>query len=142
MPEIKCVINDTKEGKSYSKAIEDAVFLGRKLGDKVAGSTLGLTGYELELTGGSDSAGIPMLKSLDIGGRKRIILRKGFGLRTRKKKSLPKQVIRRRSLRGNQVNQFTAQLNLKIVNYGTKSVEELWNIQPKEQSVPAEQKIE
>src|SRR3989344_8721762 len=130
MPEIKCVINDVKSGKSYTKPVEDHVLIGRKLGDKVAGSVVGLAGYELVIAGGSDSAGFPMLKVLDSPLRKRIIITKGFGLRTRKKKALPKDAIKRRSLRGSQVNNFNAQLNLKIVQYGAKSVEELLGVLP------------
>lgn len=140
MPEIKCVINDAKAGKSYSKALEDHIFSGRKIGDKVSGGAIGLAGYELEITGGSDSAGIPMLKSLDMAARKRLILRKGFALRRGKKKSLQKDAICRRSVRGNQVSQFTAQLNLKVIQYGTKPITELWSIQPKEAAAPAEKK--
>ena len=74
MPEIKCVINDVKSGKSYTKPVEDHVVIGRKIGEKVAGSVVGLSGYELEITGGSDSAGFPMLRFLDSPLRKRIIL--------------------------------------------------------------------
>ena len=132
MAEIKCVINDVKSGKSYTKAVEDQIFVGRKLGDKVAGAAVGLPGYELVIAGGSDSAGFPMVYFLDTGMRKRIILRKGIGLRTRKKKALPKSAIKRRALRGSQVNNFTAQLNLKVVQYGAKSIEELFGIPPKE----------
>ncbi len=132
MPELKCVINDVKSGKSYAKAVEDQVFVGRKVGDKVAGAAVGLPGYELLIAGGSDSAGFPLVKFLDTGMRKRVILHKGIGLRTRKKKALPKSAIKRRALRGNQINNFTAQVNLKIVQYGSKSVEDCLGIQPKE----------
>ncbi|HLD12830.1 MAG TPA: S6e family ribosomal protein, partial [Candidatus Nanoarchaeia archaeon] len=112
---------------------------GRKIGEKVAGSVVGLAGYELEIVGGSDSAGFPMLKFLDSPLRKRIILNKGFGLHKRKKKSLPKDAIKRRALRGNQITNFTAQLNLKIIQYGAKSVEESLGIPPKvEEQKPAQ----
>ncbi|MEK6904677.1 MAG: S6e family ribosomal protein [Nanoarchaeota archaeon] len=137
MAEIKCVINDVKAGKSYARAVEDHVLTGRKIGDKVPGSIVGLTGYELEISGGSDSAGFPMMKSLDTGLRKRIILKKGFAL-----KDVKKNVRIRRSVRGNQINQFSAQINLKIDKYGSKGVEELLGIHPKEKEAPAEAKAE
>ncbi|MDO8555573.1 MAG: S6e family ribosomal protein [Nanoarchaeota archaeon] len=135
MPEIKCVINDVKSGKSYTKPVEDQVLFGRKVGEKLSGAVVGLPGYELIIAGGSDSAGFPMVKFLDTGLRKRLILNKGLGLRTRKKKALQKSAIKRRALRGSQINNFTAQLNLKIVQYGSKSVEELLGIPPKVEEV-------
>lgn len=133
MAEFKCVINDVKAGKSYSRPVEDHILKGRKIGEKVPGSSIGLTGYELEISGGSDIAGIPMMKSLDTGLRKKIILGKGFALKRRKKKILNNDIRKRRSVRGNLINEFTAQVNLKIDKYGNKSVEELWGITPKEE---------
>ena len=80
MPEIKCVINDPKTGNSRQKNVDSALLAGRKIGDKIAGAHLGLEGYELQITGGSDTAGFPMTKMIDGGIRKKALLESGsFG---------------------------------------------------------------
>ncbi len=126
MPEIKCVMNDGKTGKSYQKVSADDSFVGRKIGDKVPGNLLGLTGYELKITGGSDSAGFPMRQDIEGGGRKKLLMNKGVGIKQGKD-------FLRKTVRGNTINAFTMQVNMKIINYGSKSVEELLGIQPKEE---------
>ncbi len=128
MPELKCVINDGKAGKSYQKVLTENPFLGKKVGDKIGGSDLGLVGYELEITGGSDSAGFPMLKNVDGSGRKKLLLKAGTGAR-----KLKKGVKVRKTVRGNTIADVTAQVNMKVIKYGTKTVPELLGIQVKEE---------
>ena len=72
--EIKCVINDTKSGKSYSKSLDHSSLNGRKINDTIPGNLFGLTGYELKITGGSDSAGFPMRPELPTQRRKRLLM--------------------------------------------------------------------
>jgi len=55
------VVIGTKEGKCLQKEVAEpdaTAFLGKKIGDKITGETIGLTGYEFEITGGSDYAGL------------------------------------------------------------------------------------
>lgn len=132
MVDIKCVISDGKTGKSYQKVVSDDSLIGRKIRDKVPGNIAGLTGYELQITGGSDSAGFPMRQDIQGSGRKKILIDKGVGLR----KSI-KHTFLRKNIRGNTVSDFTAQVNLKITTHGSKPVEELLGIPPKEEK-PAE----
>lgn len=130
MAEVKVVVSDTKTGKSYQKAFPQEPFVGMKLNDKLNGTNLGLEGYELEITGGSDDAGFPM--RLDIQGslRKKAFLTGGTGV----KKVLKghKGIRVRRSVRGNTFSDKTAQVNMKVVKHGSKAVEECWDIKPKE----------
>lgn len=134
--EFKFVINDPKSGKSYSKTVNDDLFIGKKIGDALSGSNLGLTGYELKITGGSDKSGFPMKPEISGVARKRVILKKGDqGIRINKK-----GVLFRKTIVGNTISQNTAQINLLITKHGTKSVDELLGIKPKEE--PKEQKIE
>ena len=100
--DIKCVINDVKTGKSYNKPIESTSLIGRKLGDTVSGNLFGLAGYELQLTGGSDTAGFPLKKELDSGVRKKMLMKKGdVGVKIKRKGS-----IERKTVRGNNINEF------------------------------------
>ncbi len=136
MAEIKCVISDAKSGKSYQKAVDETVFLAKKIGEKISGSHFGLTGYELQITGGSDRSGFPMRQEIDTAGRKKILLKKGYVGSRIKKKGL----ILRKTVVGNTISANTAQVNAKIITYGSKSVEELLGIQPKESEQKAETK--
>ena len=129
MADIRYVVNDPKTGKSYSKSLEDTTAVtGRKLGETLPGSFLGLTGYELKITGGSDNAGFPMRQDLDMTVRKKLLLKKGdVGLR-----KADRGILFRKTVSGNTVSAITAQLNMRVTKHGSKSIEELWNIQKEE----------
>lgn len=135
MAELKVVINDVKSGKSYQKPFSQDAFIGLKLNDKLNGSTLGMDGYEFQVTGGSDDAGFPMRSDVHGQARKMALLSAGTGV----KLSIEghKGIRVRKSVRGNTVSNKTAQLNLKILKYGSKSVEECLGIQPKEEAATA-----
>lgn len=138
--QVACVVNDVKTGKSYQKQVDNTSFSGRNIGDTLPGTALGLVGYELQITGGSDTAGFPLKKELEGGGRKKLLLKKGdTGIRDVR----PGDVVRK-TVRGHAMTDFVAQINLKISKYGTKSVEELLGVQPKEGAAqePAAEKKE
>ena len=137
----KAVVNDTKpssEGKSYSMEISGANynhFLGKKIGDSVDGMFVGegdsaLTGYKLEITGGSDITGRPMRPDLDGSGVKSVLITAGIGYKVKKyvnKNSKEYRykydgLRRRRNLRGNVISQDTRQINLKVVESGKRSL--------------------
>jgi len=118
MAEIKCVINDVKSGKSYQKAVSVDVLMGKKLHDKVDGSVLGMAGYELEITGGSDNAGFPMRNDLLGSLRKKVLISGGPGV------NINRGGMRvRKTVRGNTIDEDIAQINFKITKYGKYSVE-------------------
>ncbi len=139
----KIVISDPKTRKAYQKEIDQKIsgLLGKKIGDKVSGTPFGLTGYELEITGGSDKDGFPMRRDVEGTARKRIILSSGPGFRPKKKGQR-----KRKSVRGNTISSEIVQVNLKIVGYGQKPIEELLGIKKKEpekeKKAPAEEKTE
>ena len=88
-----------------------------------------LTGYKLEITGGSDLTGRPMRSDLDGGGVKSVLITAGVGYKGKKyvkKKGMTYRykydgLRRRRNLRGNVISQDTRQINLKIVEAGKRS---------------------
>ena len=72
MVTFKAVIG-TKQGKCTQKELseeESRSLLGKKIGESLAGDTIGFAGYEFLITGGSDNCGFPMRKDIDGAGRK------------------------------------------------------------------------
>lgn len=133
--EIKCNINSPKDGKSYAKPLDKTLLNGRKIGETIPGNLLGLTGYELKVTGGSDAAGFPMRPEITTSHRKKILVQSSVGVKVKKKGEY-----KRKTVRGNTVSEATAQLNLSVSKYGTKSIQELLNPEVKEEAKPEEKK--
>jgi len=134
MPEFKIVIS--QKGKSYLKTLtneESSFLINKKLGERIEGSHIGLKGYELEITGGSDKEGFPMRKDVEGIGRKKIFLTKGdVGTRINKK-----GLKIRKSVAGNTISQLTSQINLNVLKEGSKTLDEIFGKTPK-----TEEKIE
>ncbi|NOQ55776.1 MAG: 30S ribosomal protein S6e [Nanohaloarchaea archaeon] len=119
---IKFVINEPKTGKSFQKEMEDktvAGLIGKKIGDEIDAGIIGLPGYKITITGGSDKNGFGMRKDVDGTARKKILIAKGPGYKYNK------GIRRRKSIRGNTVSTETAQINAKITKVGPKKLEEL-----------------
>jgi len=132
----KVVISDPKTKKAYQKEIDQNAsnLLGKKIGHKFSGNILGLTGYELEITGGSDKQGFPMRKDVDGMVRKKILISLPPGFHPKIKGQR-----KRKSICGNTVSANIAQINAKISGYGQKSIEEHMGIK-KESKEPKEEK--
>ena len=134
---MKVVINDSKTGNSFQRELQanqTSQLLGKKIGDVLEGALVGLPGYELKITGGSDSDGIPM--RFDVPGTRRLfaVLSQGPGIKHLKKGSkLKKRIV------GNAVSDKTAQLNVKIAKHGEKPLADLGFVpKPKEVKVKAD----
>lgn len=125
----KVVLSDPKTRKAYQKEVDEAAsgLVGKKLGENFKGDFLGLVGYELQVTGGSDKEGFPMRKDLEGPGRKRVLLSSGPGFYPKLKGQR-----RRRSIRGNTITNQISQINAKVITYGQKTIEELLGVKPKE----------
>ena len=135
----KAVLNDTNpkaKGRSFSIEISGTGynhFLGKSIGDTVDGMFVGegdktLTGYKLEITGGSDTTGRAMRPDLDGGGVKPVLVSPGVGYKGKRYVNKNGRIYRykydgirrRRNLRGNVISQNTRQINLKVVDYGKR----------------------
>jgi small subunit ribosomal protein S6e len=130
----KVVISDPEKGKSYQVELKDPEshkLVGLKIGEKFDGGLLGLGGYELQITGGSDKDGFPMRSDVSGSGRTSVLLSKGLGFRAKRKGER-----RRKRVRGGQISDAVVQVNSKVVKKGEKPLEEIFP--PKEK--PAEQK--
>lgn len=130
---LKVVISDPKTGRSVQKDVPNEgaqALFGLKIGDKVKGEVLDLTGYEFEITGGSDFAGFPMRRDVPGVVRKKILAVSGVGVknkkkyRKKKKKGLRtmKGMRQRVSVAGNTIYAKTAQVNMKILKAGSADI--------------------
>ena len=123
----KFVISDKKHSGQVEKDQKDCPIMGKRIGEAFSGDFLGLDGYELQITGGSDKDGFPMRKDIEGVMRKRFITTKGIGFRDDKE-----GLRKRRMLRGNSIGEDISQVNCKVVKQGAKTLEELMPRKAKE----------
>ncbi|MBN2127826.1 MAG: 30S ribosomal protein S6e [Candidatus Diapherotrites archaeon] len=105
----------TKNGKAYSVKSEEPLFVGKKIGSTVKMDSIGLTGFEGTIKGGSDKQGIPMKYDLDGAARRKVFVV------TDKKKGTRNRLTRR----GNTISSETSQINIKVTKEGTAKIEEI-----------------
>ena len=120
MAEFKLVISDPKARKAYQVEIKspDADrLIGKKIGEIIKGELVNIPGFEFKITGGSDKQGFPMRADVHGTKRVRILLGSGTGIKVKKKGER-----KRKSIRGNQIADDIAQINLKVVKEGAKPV--------------------
>ena len=98
------------QGKSFP-------LLGKKLGETFNGALIGLPGYELAITGGSDHSGIPIRKDVHGPVKKRILLSMGPCYRPTKKGDK-----RRKIVRGNEITDDMTQINCVVVKFGKEKL--------------------
>ena len=129
----KFVLNNKE--KSYKIEKEVDAIIGKKIGDKIDGEILGLSGYELEITGGTDKDGFPLLKNIEGIVKKKKILKKGSGFKTS-----VAGLRKRKTVRGNTISQTTRQINCKITKEDAQKLEDIFGIGKKQKE--AEEKPE
>jgi small subunit ribosomal protein S6e len=136
MANFKVVVSDPKSKKAFQKEIEQKAsgFMGKSIGDKVKGDSIGLPGYELQMTGGSDAQGFPMRRDFEGIARKRLLLSIGPGFHPEMRGQR-----KRKSVRGNTVSAAISQINVKVVTYGSKPMEQLLGEPKKEKEKPTEE---
>ena len=122
MADFQVIVGDD-DGATYSFEVDgqDANrFIGRSIGETVDGASVGLSGYELEITGGSDRAGRPMHGEVSGAETKTILSTGGVGF-----EPTVDGERKRITVRGAEVSEETRQINAKIASRGDQSVEEL-----------------
>lgn len=113
MADFQVVISDPETGATYQREVEgqDANrFVGRELGDEVDGAAVGLDGFTLELTGGSDDTGRPMREDVPGSDLRELLLTGGVGYKPQRDGER-----RRITVRGRTVSDRTAQINATVV---------------------------
>ena len=119
----KVIVSDPKTGKAYSIQLDEKQsekLVGYKIGDIINGELVGLPGYKLKITGGTDFAGFPMHPSVHGMGRFRVLLSQPPCFHPRKKGER-----RRKTVHGNVISPDIVQVNTVVVEYGPKPLEEL-----------------
>ncbi len=132
----KFVVSEPSSKKSYQIDIEKervAGLFGKKIGEQFDGSLLNLSGYMLQITGGSDKDGFPMRPDIEGIGRRRALLGGPPGFHPKLKGER-----KRRSVRGNTLSEDINQVNVKVVKPGDKTLEDL--LKPKVDAQPEAKK--
>ncbi len=131
MADFKFVISEPATRKSHQLAVaqDKAIsIVGKKIGEEFSGDIIGLSGYTLQITGGTDKDGFAMYPSLNGPGRRKILLKgvPNFYPRLQGER-------RRKTVRGNTISQDLIQINVKVVKKGEKDLEEIAPTKKKEQ---------
>ena len=122
MVEFKAIINDVKTGKSYNVTVSGHhanSLIGKNVGEVIDGIFVGLPGYKLKITGGSDGNGTPMRSDLPGNKRRKLLLSEGLGFHEK----YPGQR-RRVAIRGATISSEIVQINMAVAEYGPKSIED------------------
>ncbi|MHA2064136.1 MAG: 30S ribosomal protein S6e [Candidatus Thorarchaeota archaeon] len=119
----KLVISDPEDGKAIQYELDDAktnALVGKSVGDIVEGDVLGLPGYKLKITGGSDRSGFPVRPDVHGSGKKRILIRGPPGFKSKRK-----GIAKRKTVRGRELSSDISQVNMRIEEKGSTPLEEL-----------------
>ncbi|MGB9959368.1 MAG: 30S ribosomal protein S6e [Candidatus Bathyarchaeales archaeon] len=126
MAKFRIIVSDPETGTSKTVELEEAraiPLIGKKIGDIIDGTVLGLPGCKAQITGGSDKDGFPMRPNVHGGVRRNVVLSGGVGFNPEKRGER-----RRKKVRGNVITDEIVQINMKIVE------------KPKEKKTEEEQK--
>ena len=125
MAEFKAVINDVKSGRSHKVSVSGHhanSLIGKSIGEVVDGIFVGLPGYKLKITGGSDKSGTPMRNDLPGNRRRKILLSESKGFHP-----VYGGERRRKAICGRVISPDIVQVNMRVDQYGSKSIEESLN---------------
>lgn len=116
---VRVVVSNPETGDSYQVETDLNAFTGKAIGDEVDGNVVGLDGYTLEITGGSDDTGRPMRGDVEGQGISEILVSGGTGYNPTREGER-----RRVSVRGGEVGDATVQLNTRVIEEGGTDIEE------------------
>ena len=123
MAEFKTVIADPKSKMTHKKVLSEDksnALVGKSVGEEIDGNFVELPGYRLKITGGSDKSGVPMRGDLDGIQRRKILMKGSVGFNPVRDGQRKRKLVRGRTLSSD-----ISQVNLKIIDYGPKAIEEL-----------------
>jgi len=126
-------LNISEKGKAYKLEVSEEALSGKSIGDKFDGKEIKpeLEGYELEITGGSDSAGFPLSKDVEGLGLKGLLLKKGWGM-----KNSGEGLRLRKTVRGKVISATTSLINIKVLKAGKKPLAEVFPAAKAEEKAP------
>ena len=138
MAKFKVIVSDPEKGESQSVETEGSravPLIGRKIGEIIDGSVIGMPGHKLQITGGSDKDGFPMRPNVHGGVRVKVIISEGVGFHSSRKGER-----QRKTLRGNVITDEIVQINMKIVEKPKKAKKKEKRVEPKTEEKAAEKK--
>lgn len=112
MAKFKIIVSDPETGTSKTVELEETraiPLIGRRTGEIIDGSIVGLPGHKVQITGGSDKDGFPMRPNVHGGVRRRVILSGGVGFNSRDQGER-----KRKTVRGNVITDEIVQVNIRI----------------------------
>ena len=124
MVDFKVVVSDPKDGKSYQVTVTGQhanVLVRKKIGDEIDGMFLGLPGYKVKITGGSDKEGYPMRPEVSGSTRKKLLVAESIGYHPTDYPGKREKV----SMRGGEISPEIVQINTKVLTHGPKPIAEL-----------------
>lgn len=126
-------VNISEKGKAWRLEVSEDMLSGKNVGDKFDGKEVKpeLEGYELQITGGSDSSGFPLSKDVEGLGLKTALLTKGWGM-----KAAGKGLRLRKTIRGKIISATTSQVNINVLKAGKKPLAEVFPEQNKAAEAP------
>lgn len=137
-----------KTGKTFKLEAEAEELIGKSIHEKVNGIEVSpdLNGYEFEITGASDIAGLPSLDIVEGVGLKRVLLTFGKGMKKRARREgkrkrtdyKPEGLRLRRTIRGKTISPSIIQINLKVLKEGSKKLADIFSEQNKAKEVAKE----
>ena len=114
--EVKIIISENGKSKTIElKSPDTDKLIGLKIGDTFNGELVGLAGKKLKITGGSDKDGFPMVDYLEGTRRYKLLLSEGPGFKPKRNGER-----RRKSVRGNTIDEDIAQLNVMVLGEKNK----------------------
>lgn len=117
------MISDPETGKAIQYELDDAktnALVGKSVGEIVEGDVLGLPGYKLKITGGSDASGFPIRPDVHGSGKKRVLIHGTPGFKPKRK-----GIARRKTVRGRELSLEISQVNMRVEEKGGTPLEEL-----------------
>ncbi len=134
---MKIVISEPTTRKAYQIEVDNTKttsIMGKRISEDISGDLIGLNGYTLKITGGSDSSGFPMRPEIPGSARRALLLGGSPGFHPKINGQRKRKLVC-----GNAVSQSITQLNVKVVKAGEKKLEE---IVPAKEKKPEKQEAE
>jgi small subunit ribosomal protein S6e len=113
LAKLKIIVSDPKSSKSQVIEVEGVKaqpLIGRKIGETLDGSIVGLGGQNLKITGGSDKDGVPMRFDVQGGVRVNAILSGGVGFHPQRRGERMRKLVR-----GNTITDEIVQVNMNLL---------------------------
>ena len=112
MAKFKVIVSDPETGTSKIVELEEAravPLIGRRIGETMDGAVVDLPAHKIQLRGGSDKDGVPMIANVHGGVRRKVVLSGGVGFKAKKRGEK-----KRKAVRGNVITDDIVQINIII----------------------------